>query len=320
MVAVGYSLLCEQSGPKDLVDYAIRAEEVGFDQITISDHYYPWLDVQGHSPYAWSVLGAVAHATSRAELMTYITCPTRRYHPTVVAQKAATMELLADGRFVLGLGAGENLNEHVVGPWPHVRERHAMLAEALEIIRPLLDGEKLTYSGEYFEVPEAYVWDRSETRVPIAVALSGPESAGLAGEYADGAIATQPEARLLRLFDDAGGSGKPRYGQQPICWGRDEAACRKVAHEQFPWFGMGWKVNSNLPNPAAFADVSQFVREEDVASGIPCGPDTDRHVEAIGKFAEAGFTHVSVLQIGDESQREFFDWAESELIPALRRL
>ncbi|GIF66687.1 LLM class F420-dependent oxidoreductase [Asanoa ishikariensis] len=320
MVAVGYSLLCEQSGPKDLVDYAVRAEEVGFDQITISDHYYPWLDAQGHSPHAWSVLGAVAHATSRAELMTYITCPTRRYHPTVVAQQAATVHLLADGRFVLGLGAGENLNEHVVGPWPHVRERHAMLAEALEIIRPLLDGENLTYSGEYFEVPEAYVWDRSETRVPIAVALSGPESAGIAGEYGDGAIATQPQARLLRLFDDAGGSGKPRYGQQPICWGPDEAACRKIAHEQFPWFGLGWKVNSNLPNPAAFADVSQFVREEDVAAGIPCGPDTSRHVEAIAKFAEVGFTHVSVLQIGDESQREFFDWAETELIPALRRL
>ncbi|GIF78075.1 TIGR03557 family F420-dependent LLM class oxidoreductase [Asanoa siamensis] len=320
MVAVGYSLLCEQSGPKDLVDYAVRAEEVGFAQITISDHYYPWLDAQGHSPYAWSVLGAVAHATSRAELMTYITCPTRRYHPAVVAQKAATMQLLADGRFVLGVGAGENLNEHVVGPWPHVRERHAMLAEALEIIRPLLDGEQLTYSGEYFEVPEAYVWDRSETRVPIAVALSGPESAGLAGEYGDGAIATQPESRLLRLFDDAGGSGKPRYGQQPICWGRDEAAARKVAHEQFPWFGMGWKVNSNLPNPAAFADVSQFVREEDVAAGIPCGPDTARHVEAVKSFADAGFTHVSVLQIGDESQRDFFDWASSELLPELNRL
>ncbi|GAA1866821.1 TIGR03557 family F420-dependent LLM class oxidoreductase [Asanoa iriomotensis] len=320
MVAVGYSLLCEQSGPKDLVDYAVRAEEAGFEQITISDHYYPWLDVQGHSPYAWSVLGAVAHATSRAELMTYITCPTRRYHPAVVAQQAATTQLLADGRFVLGLGAGENLNEHVVGPWPHVRERHAMLAEALEIIRPLLDGETLTYSGEYFEVPEAYVWDRSETRVPMAVALSGAESAGIAGEYGDGAIATQPEARLLRLFDDAGGSGKPRYGQQPICWGPDEAAARKTAYEQFPWFGMGWKVNSNLPNPAAFADLSRFVHEEDVAAGIPCGPDTDRHVEAIAKFAEAGFTHVSVLQIGDESQREFFDWAARELLPALHSL
>ncbi|MDG4824018.1 TIGR03557 family F420-dependent LLM class oxidoreductase [Asanoa sp. WMMD1127] len=320
MVAVGYSLLCEQSGPKELVDYAIRAEEVGFDQITISDHYYPWLDAQGHAPYAWSVLGAVAHATSRVELMTYITCPTRRYHPTVVAQKAATMQLLADGRFVLGVGAGENLNEHVVGPWPHVRERHAMLAEALEIIRPLLDGEKLTYSGEYFEVPEAYVWDRSDRRVPIAVALSGPESAGLAGEYGDGAIATEPVAKLLRMFDEAGGAGKPRYGQVPICWGTDEAACRKIAHEQFPWFGLGWKVNSNLPNPDAFAQASRFVREEDVAQGIVCGPDLDAHVEAVKKYVDAGFTSVSVLQIGDESQRDFLDWAESDLIPALRRL
>jgi len=320
MVAVGYSLLCEQSGPKELVDYAIQAEEVGFDQITISDHYYPWLDAQGHSPYAWAVLGAVAHATSRADLMTYITCPTRRYHPTVVAQKAATTQILADGRFTLGVGAGENLNEHVVGPWPHVRERHAMLAEALEIIRPLLDGETLTYSGEYFEVPEAYVWDRPDTRVPVAVALSGPESASLAGEYGDGAIATEPQARLMRLYDESGGAGRPRYGQQPMCWGRDEAASRKTAHDQFPWFGLGWKVNSNLPNPAAFEQASQFVREEDVAAGIPCGPDVDAHVEAVKRFADAGFTHVSLLQIGDESQPEFLDWAASELIPRLHSL
>ncbi|MEV4620263.1 TIGR03557 family F420-dependent LLM class oxidoreductase [Asanoa sp. NPDC049573] len=320
MVAVGYSLLCEQSGPKDLVDYAIRAEEVGFDQITISDHYYPWLDAQGHSPYAWAVLGAVAHATSRADLMTYITCPTRRYHPAVVAQKAATMQILADGRFTLGVGAGENLNEHVVGPWPHVRERHAMLSEALEIIRPLLDGETLTYSGEYFEVPEAYVWDRPDTRVPIAVALSGPESASLAGEYGDGAIATEPQARLMKLYDESGGAGRPRYGQVPMCWGPDEAACRKTAHEQFPWFGLGWKVNSNLPNPAAFEQASRFVREEDVAAGITCGPDVDAHVEAVKKFADAGFTHVSLLQIGDESQPEFIDWAASELIPRLKQL
>jgi G6PDH family F420-dependent oxidoreductase len=320
MVAVGYSLLCEQSGPKELVDYAIQAEEVGFDQITVSDHYYPWLEAQGHSPYAWSVLGAVAQVTDRAELMTYSTCPTRRYHPTVVAQQAATTQILADGRFTLGLGAGENLNEHVVGPWPHVRERHAMFSEALEIIRPLLDGERLTYSGEYFEVPEAYVWDRPETRVPIAVALSGPESASLAGEYGDAAIATEPKARLMKLYDESGGAGQPRYGQQPICWGPDEAACRKTAYDQFPWFGLGWKVMSNLPDPAAFEQACQFVREEDVASGIPCGPDLDTHVAAIKRFVDAGFTHVSVLQIGDETQREFLDWAGRELLPALRSL
>jgi len=320
MVAVGYSLLCEQSGPKDLVDYAVRAEEAGFDQITISDHYYPWLDAQGHSPYAWSVLGAVAHATERAELMTYITCPSRRYHPAVVAQMAATTAIMADGRFTLGVGAGENLNEHVVGAWPHVRERHAMLSEALEIIRPLLDGERLTYSGEYFEVPEAYVWDRPEGRVPIAVAMSGPESAQLAGEYADGAIATQPESRILRMFDNAGGAGKPRYGQVPICWGPETDACRKIAHEQFKWFGLGWKVMSNLPDPNAFAEATQSVREEDVASGISCGPDVDAHVEAVRSFVDAGFTHVSILQIGDESQREFLDWAEREFLPRLKQL
>lgn len=320
MVAVGYSLLCEQSGPKELVEYAVRAEDAGFDHSVISDHYYPWLDVQGHSPYAWSVLGAVAHATSRMKLLTYVTCPTRRYHPAVIAQKAATVEILADGRFTLGLGAGENLNEHVVGSWPHVNERHAMLAEALEIIRPLLDGERLTYSGEYFEVPEAYVWDRPDSRVPIAVAMSGPRSAQLAGEYADAAIATQPDPQLMRLYDQAGGAGRPRYGQVPICWGPDEDACRKIAYDQFRWFGFGWKVNADLPGPDAFTGASQFVREEDVAAAIPCGPDVDAHVEAFKKFADAGFTHCALLQIGDDSQRDFLAWAKSELLPRLNQL
>lgn len=320
MVAVGYTLVCEQTGPKHLVDYAVRAEQAGFDLAVISDHYYPWLESQAHSPYAWSVLGAVAHATSRIDLMSFVTCPIRRYHPAVVAQKAATMGLLSDGRFTLGLGAGENLNEHVVGAWPHVQQRHDMFEEALSIIRPLLDGETLTFSGEYFEVPEAYLWDRPEDGVPVAVAISGPSSADLAGGYADSVVAVQPDPHLLQLFENAGGAGKPRYGQVAICYGPDEAECRQLVLDQFRWVGLGWKVNAELPGPDSFAGATQFMREEDVAQLVPCGPDVDKHVAAFQKYVNAGFTHVALVQVGGGLQGMFLDWAERELLPRLRNL
>ncbi|MFE9956581.1 TIGR03557 family F420-dependent LLM class oxidoreductase [Micromonospora sp. NPDC005299] len=320
MVNVGYTLMCEQAGPKQLVDHAVRAEAAGFDHLVTSDHYYPWLDSQGHSPYAWSVLGAVAHATNRAELLSFVTCPIRRYHPAVVAQKASTIGVLSDGRFTLGLGAGENLNEHVVGGWPHVQQRHEMFEEALQIIRPLLNGETLTFSGNHFDVPDAYVWDRPERPVPMAVAASGRQSATLAAEYADAMIATDPLPHLVEMYEEAGGAGRPRYGQVAICYGPDEAECRKIVHDQFRWFGMGWKVNADLPGPDAFAAATQFVREEDAADSIPCGPDVDRHVEAFKRFVDAGFTHVALVQVGGDGQPMFLDWAQEELLPRLREL
>ncbi|BCB88078.1 TIGR03557 family F420-dependent LLM class oxidoreductase [Phytohabitans suffuscus] len=318
MVAVGYTLMCEQAGPRELVDHARRAEEVGFDFEVVSDHYYPWLDSQGHSPYAWSVLGAVAHTTSRVDLMSFVTCPIRRYHPAVVAQKAATVGLMSQGRFTLGVGAGENLNEHVVGAWPHVQQRHDMFEEALQIMRSLLDGDTLTYSGEYYDVPEAYLWDRPETGVPIAVAASGPSSSALAAEYGDGLIAADPDARVVDLFDEAGGEGKPRFGQVPVCWGPDEAECRKRVLDQWRWAPTDWKVKAELPGPDSFAVASRFVRDDDLARVVPCGPDVEQHVEAFNRYVDAGFTHVALVQVGGESQPEFLDWAERELVPRLR--
>jgi G6PDH family F420-dependent oxidoreductase len=318
VTTLGYTLMGEQSAPADLVDAAVRAERAGFDFAVASDHYNPWLPAQGHSPYAWAVLGAAAYATESLELMSMVTCPIRRYHPAVVAQKAATIGAMSQGRFTLGLGAGENLNEHVVGAWPHVRQRHDMLAEALEIIRPLLAGEAVHHSGDYFEVPEARLWDRPEEGVPIALAVSGRESCGLAAEYADAMIATEPKPELVQMFDTAGGTGRPRYGQVAVCYGPDEAECRQVAHEQFRWFGLGWPVNSELPNPTAFTLASAAVTEEQVASSIPCGPDVARHVAAVRRFVDAGFTHVALVQVGGGTQAAFLDFAEKELLPALR--
>lgn len=320
MVAVGYTLMCEQAGPRQLVDHAVRAEQAGFDLAVMSDHYNPWLAAQGHAPYAWSVLGAVAQATSRIPLMSFVTCPIRRYHPAVVAQKAATVGLLSDDRFTLGLGTGENLNEHVAGAWPHVRQRHEMFAEALQIVRALLDGEKVSFSGDYFDVPEAYLWDRPRRPVPMAVAASGPSSAELAGRYGDAVVSTDPDPHVLDLFDEAGGAGKPRYGQVAICYGPDEEECRRIVHEQFRWFGLGWKVNADLPGPEAFEGATQFVRPEDAASSIPCGPDLEAHVAAFARFVEAGFTHVAIVQVGGAGQPLFLDWARETLLPRLREL
>jgi G6PDH family F420-dependent oxidoreductase len=250
-------------------------------------------------------------------LMSYVTCPTRRYHPAIVAQKAATVGLLSGGRFTLGLGAGENLNEHVVGGWPHVNERHEMLAEALEIIRSLLNGDRLHYAGDHFQVPDAVLWDRPQEGVPIGVAVSGQDSCELAGLYADLMIATEPRPELVQAFEVDGGLGKPKVGQVAICYGEDEHECVRLAHEQFRWFGLGWPVMSELPDPRAFARASSMVTEEQVGQSISCGPDTKKHVDAITRYLDAGFTHVAVVQIGGDTQSDFIDFAERELLPAL---
>jgi G6PDH family F420-dependent oxidoreductase len=317
---LGYTLMTEQSPPKNLVSYAVRAEELGFDFAVSSDHYFPWVAEMGHSPNAWVTLGAVAQATSRMDLMTYVTCPIIRYRPAVVAQQAATLALLSDGRFTLGLGAGENLNEHIVAEgWPPVAVRHRMLTEAVQIIKALLAGDGYTtFHGDFYEVDGAKLWDRPDDGVPIGIAVSGKESCRIAGEYADVMIAVEPKPELGEMFDAAGGAGKPRIGQLPISYGTDRDAAVKRAHELFRWFGLGWKVNAELPGTAAFDAASRFVREEDVAEGIPCGDDVDAVLQAAREYADAGFTHLALLQIGDDQQEPFFEWAQQALMPAWR--
>lgn len=320
MVAFGYTLMTEQRGPRDLVADAVAAENAGFDFEVCSDHYNPWLDSQGHAPNAWAVLGAVASATQRVPLMTYVTCPTVRYHPAVVAQQAATVALLAgDNRFTLGLGAGESLNEHVVGRgWPPANVRHEMLAEAVEIIGELFAGEYVNRVGRHFRVDSAKLWDVPDGGVPVAVAVSGPQSVEAFAPAVDAMVAVEPSADLVQRFDAAAGVALPKIGQQPVAWGVevDEAVGR--AHDQFRWFAGGWKVNAELPGPAAFAAASQFVRPGDVEEAFACGPDVVAHVEAVRPFVDAGFTHVALVQVGGDTQPEFLRFAERELLPALR--
>jgi G6PDH family F420-dependent oxidoreductase len=324
MTRFGYTLMTEQSGPKQLVDYAVSAEHIGFDFEVSSDHFSPWLAAQGHAPNAWAVLGAVAHATDRVELLTYVTCPTMRYHPAVVAQQAATVQILADGRFTLGLGSGENLNEHVVGKgWPTVVRRQEMLKEAIGIIRDLFTGEVVDWKGDYFEVDSARLWDVPEVPVAIAAAVSGERSVEIFSPIADHLIAVEPDRELVDGWHRARkGTGLPGdsrvIGQIPICWDVDEEVAISRAHEQFRWFAGGWAVNSDLPTTAGFAGATQFVRREDVASSIPCGPDLDAIVAAVGEYWEAGFTDIALVQVGDDGQDRFLKEAAQPLLEKLR--
>jgi len=320
MTKFGYTLMTEQSGPKDLVRYAIAAEQVGFDFEVSSDHYSPWLVSQGHAPYAWTVLGAVAQATSSVELATYVTCPIMRYHPAVVAQKSATLQLLSDGRFILGLGSGENLNEHVTGEgWPPIDQRQEMLAEAAILIRELHSGQLTTWEGDYFRVDSARIWDAPDGGVPIAIAVSGEKSIEKFAPLADHLVGVEPQAELIQAWDEARGDTSSRkIGQLPICWDPDKDKALQKAHEQFRWFAGGWKVNADLPTTQAFDSASQFVRPEDVAEQIPCGPDVEPIVEAVSAFWAAGFTDIALVQVGGDTQTEFLRFAESELLPALR--
>jgi G6PDH family F420-dependent oxidoreductase len=319
MVKIGYTMMTEQAGPRELVGHVVGAEQAGFDFSVTSDHYFPWLRSQGHSPYAWSVLGAAAQATECIPLMTYVTCPSFRYHPAVVAQKAATMQLLAEGRFRLGLGSGENLNEHITGGgWPSADVRHEMLEEAVGIIRSLFDGGHVTYQGRHFRVDSARLWDLASVPPPLGVAVSGEQSCAIAGRHADLVIATEPRPDLLESFDRHGGAGKPRVGQLPVCYDPDRDAAIARAHGEFRWFGSGWKVNAELPHPDSFAAATRFVTEDDVAASIPCGDDIESFVEAVRPFAEAGFTEIALVQVGGDSQPAFLEWSAKDLLPALR--
>jgi G6PDH family F420-dependent oxidoreductase len=324
MTRFGYTLMTEQNGPKDLVRHAISAERLGFDFEVCSDHFSPWLASQGHAPNAWAVLGAVAHVTERVDLFSYVTCPTMRYHPVIVAQQAATVQILADGRFTLGLGSGENLNEHVIGKgWPAIAQRQEMLREAIEIIRELFRGGLVDWRGHHFQVDSARLWDLPDDPVHIGVAVSGKKAIDNFATLADHLIAVEPNADLVSTWHSVrqgsgiAGGGRT-VGQIPICWDPDRDTAIERAHDQFRWFGGGWNVNADLPTTAGFAGATQFVRPEDVADNIPCGPDLDAIVEAVRPYWEAGFTDIALVQIGGESQDAFFKEAAEPLLAALR--
>lgn len=317
MIQLGYKLMSEEHGPNELVRNAAGAEQAGFDFAAMSDHFSPWLEEQGHAPLAWPVLGAVANATRRMGLMTAVTCPIMRYHPAIVAQGAATLGVLSGGRFTLGLGAGERLNEHVVGAgWPGLQERHDRLEEALDIIQGLLAGVLTNYRGSHFRLDDARLFDRPDIKVPVAVAAGGPSAARIAGRKADALIATEPRPDLVEAFASAGGSG-PRYAEVALCYAEREAEARATAHKYFRWSLAGWPVLAELADTTGFDAASRHVSPEAVAGAISCGPSPEQHLQAITRYIEAGFDHIVLVQIGPD-QRAFLEFFERELAPGLR--
>jgi G6PDH family F420-dependent oxidoreductase len=317
MVKVGYKLMSEEHGPAELVRNAKRAEEAGFDFAAISDHYFPWLEEQGHAPFAWSVLGAIAQATRRMGLMTAVTCPIMRYHPAIIAQAAATMGILTDERFTLGLGAGERLNEHVVGEgWPGVVERHERLDEAVDIIQGLLAGEITNFRGEHFRLDHAKLFDRPKRKPSVILAAGGPEAAKLAANKADGLIVTEPKKELIEAYESSGGNG-PCYAEVAMCCAPTEEQGRKTAHRYFRWSLSGWPVLAELPSDEAFAAASEQVSVEAVGKAVSCGPSVERHLEAIEKYIAVGCDHIILNQIGPD-QDSFFELAEKRILPELR--
>ena len=313
---IGYKLSTEGFGPSEIIRQAVAAEQAGFDFVEISDHFHPWLDRQGHSGFTWSILGAIAARTTRVGLVTGVTCPTMRYHPAVVAQAAATMSLISSGRFTLGVGAGENLNEHIIGEgWPTARIRHRMLREALEIIRLLWQGGYHSYDGEFLQLADAQVFDLPDELPKIVVAGGGKAAATIAAELGDGIFATEPRPDLVSAYAGAGGDGV-RYAEVPLAFAASETDAAAAVLEKEPWFATGWPVMSELPNPKNFEAASSTVREEDVLKQFACGPDVERHLEVIGQFRDAGFDHL-VLHNGGPDPDAFFEFFAGELKPRL---
>jgi G6PDH family F420-dependent oxidoreductase len=320
MVEIGYALSCEEHRAPDLVQHARAAEEAGFAFALISDHFHPWISRQGQSPFVWTVIGAIAQATQRLRLGTGVTCPTIRYHPAIVAQAAATAATMMPGRFFLGVGSGENLNEHILGEgWPSAPVRQEMLEEAIDIIRLLWEGGEQSFDGTYFTVDHAQLYSLPAERPPLLVAASGTQAADLAGRLGDGLITTSPDKEVVQAFAAAGGEGKACYGQVSVCWAEDEASARGTAYEWWPNAAVAGELSQELPLPRHFEQAVKTVREEDVAQSVVCGPDPERHRQAIRQFVDAGINHVYVHQVGPD-QAGFVEFYAREVLPAFRSM
>jgi coenzyme F420-dependent glucose-6-phosphate dehydrogenase len=314
---LGYWLSSEEHPPRRLVELAVAAEETGFRTAMISDHYHPWVGAQGQAPFVWGVLGAIAQATSELEVGTGVTAPIQRIHPAIVAQAAATAACLMPGRFFLGLGSGERLNEHVTGQhWPSAGARREMLEEAVEVIRALFEGKLVNHRGPHFTVEGARLYTLPDELPPIHLAASGKRSAALAGRIADGLIGVVPSPDHVDAFEANGGRGKPRLAQVHVCVDEDEAAARRTALRYWPQGAIEGTALAELPRPEEFEQLAALVTEDQVADVVVCGVDVDRHLEAIAEFATAGFDTVYVHGVGPD-QETFLRFYRDEVLPRI---
>lgn len=319
-VELGYSLMSEEHEPNRLVHFAGLAEESGFSFATISDHYHPWISAEGQSPFVWSVLGAIAHNTKSLRVGTAVTCPTMRIHPAIIAQAAATSGTMMPGRFFLGIGTGENLNEHILGSiWPPHEIRSAMLEEALEVIRELWKGKNTSYYGNFYVVENARIYTLPKEPIPIIVAAEGPKMARLAGKIGDGLMSTTPEASFVRSFQQEAGEDLPLYCQVTVCFDEDEAKARKIAHKQWPITGLPGSLMRELALPKFFEDAAALVSEKATTEHVACGPDAQKHLDSIKTYLKAGFKKIAIHNIGP-NQEEFFKFYKEKIIPQVGNL
>lgn len=319
MVSYGYTLSSEEHTPSDLVRNARRAEKHGFDFVSISDHFHPWVSTQGHSPFVWSVLGAVAASTERLRVGVGVTCPILRIHPAILAHATATTSLLFDGRFFFGVGTGEALNEHILGDrWPPPEVRLEMLEEAVGLIRSLWSGDTVDHRGAYYQVENAKLFDPPDQPPPIVVSAFGPKAVDVAARIGDGYWGTSPERELVEQYQAAGGKG-PRYAQVDLCWAEDAASARKVVHEVWPNAGVPGQLSQDLPTWTHFEQAAAMVSEEEATKSIPCGPAVEPVVASVRQYLEAGYDHLYFHQIGPDQDGFFRFWSD-RLRPALQEL
>jgi len=314
MAEIGYALSSEEHPPADLVRWAELAEKAGFTFALISDHYHPWIDRQGHSSFVWGVIGAISQRTERLVLGTGVTCPMIRTHPAIIAQAVATAACLMPGRFFLGVGSGENLNEHILGDkWPPAGTRLEMLEESIEVMRLLWEGGQQSHEGDYYLVENARVYDLPEEPVKVMVAASGEKAAQLAGRVGDGLIGTSAKAETVDTFKKAGGTRKPKYGQLTVCWAKSEKQAVKTALEIWPTAAIPGQLGQELALPAFFEQAAELVTEEHIREQIVCGPDAKPIRDKIAEYEKAGYTHVYLHQVGPD-QEGFIRFCDQELL------
>lgn len=312
---VGYFLGSEDHDPRELVRHAQLAEEAGFDSLWISDHFHPWLDEQGEASFVWSVIGAISQASS-LPITTAVTCPLIRLHPAVVAQAAATAALLTEGRFILGVGTGEALNEHITGTrWPSAEERLEMLEEAVHVIRELLSGRLISHAGEHFTVDTARLYSVPDMPPPVYMSGFGEKAIKLAARIADGYMCVQPNADFVRLYREAGGGDRPVQGGLKVCWGPDEGAARKTMHRLWATDSIPGEAMQLLPLPRHFSQLTSLVTEDMISA--PCGPEPSVHLAGLRAYVSAGFDEVYVGQVGPDADG-FFEFYAGQILPRLR--
>ena len=317
-VAIGCTLSSEEQVPVDLVKNAQKAEEAGFEFLSISDHYFPWVDAQGQSAFVWSVLGGISQVTKKVPVMTGVTCPIMRIHPVILAQAAATTAALFGDRFMFGVGSGENLNEHVVGMgWPNINIRLEMLEEAVAVMRELWIGKLTDLRGAYYSVDQARIYSLPAKPPPVLVSAMGPKAAELAAKIGDGLVTTSPDQKTIETYKANGGEGKPIYGQITICYDENEQRAKETEAKIWPNSAISGQASQELPMPLHFEQLAQSVTPEVIAQQVVCGSNKQKHLDQIQQYIEAGFTHIYIHQVG-QNQAEFMNFYQEQILPEFK--